>query len=221
MGILYYNIGENVDAFTIGRGSELPYYVLQPHQIHGNRVAIISNRNTVSDELHGVDALITNLVDCPIGVRTADCVPIFLYDSRKKVVAVAHSGWRGTVLKITESVIIKMNEIYGTLPSDLHAIIGPSIGQESFNVKSDVVDAFQKAGFPIDKICKQKDDVTYLIDLWKANKWILINNGVMTDNIYTAGICTYIDHNKFYSARYEKNNKCGRNINVINLKGVY
>ena len=114
-----------------------------------------------------------------------------------------------------------MNEIYGTLPSDLHAIIGPSIGQESFNVKSDVVDAFQKAGFPIDKICKQKDDVTYLIDLWKANKWILINNGVMTDNIYTAGICTYIDHNKFYSARYEKNNKCGRNINVINLKGVY
>jgi copper oxidase (laccase) domain-containing protein len=64
-----------------------------------------------------------------------------------------------------------------------------------------------------------KKTVLFLIDLWKANKWLLEQAGVNPNNIQISGICTYTHHEEFYSARYEKDNKCGRNINVIKLKG--
>ena len=63
-----------------------------------------------------------------IGVRTADCVPVLLYDPVKRAVAAVHAGWKGTVLHISEGVIEAMKQEYGTDPSDLRAVIGPSIG---------------------------------------------------------------------------------------------
>lgn len=194
--------------------------MIQPHQIHCDSIAVIDNRNTKRDALLGIDALITNLVDCPIAVRTADCVPILLYDPIKKVVAAVHSGWRGTVLRIVNKVIGKMKEMFGSNPNDLHAVIGPSISVSSFSVHDDVRIAFEKASFPLGDICKPNGSDTYLIDLWKANKWLLEASGVKPTNIQVSRICTFEHHNEFYSARYEHNNKCGRNINIIRMKGL-
>lgn len=109
---------------------------------------------------------------------------------------------------------------YGTNPSDLRAAIGPSIGPDAFTVHDDVKSAFSKAGFPMELICKQRNKDEFTIDLWKANKWILEKAGVQPANIHISGICTFTRHDDFYSARYEHNNKCGRNINVIRIKPI-
>lgn len=215
--IIRYVIDPSVEAFTAGRNTELPYEVIQSHQIHGDGIAVVNDRNTSRGNLQGIDALITNLVDCPIAVRTADCVPILLYDPVRKVVAAVHSGWRGTVLRIVNKVIVKMNESFGSNPNDLYAVIGPSICVNSFSVHDDVKSAFVNAFFPMDVICKPSGSDTSLIDLWKANKWLLETGGVKSTNIQTAGICTFEHHDEFYSARYEHNNKCGRNINAIRI----
>lgn len=220
INIIRYDINPCVETFTIGKDTDLPYEVIQPHQIHSDSIAVIDDRNTSREDLRGIDALITNLVDCPIAVRTADCVPILLYDPTKKVVAAVHSGWRGTVLRIVCKVIGKMQESFGSNPNDLHAVIGPSIGASSFSVHDDVRIAFENASFPMDVICKPYGIDTYLIDLWKANKWLIETSGVKPTNIQVSGICTFVHHDEFYSARYEHNNKCGRNINVIRIKGL-
>lgn len=218
MSLIYYQMGEQVEAFTAGRDTELPYHVIQPHQIHGDRVAVVDRPNMTRDDLEGVDAIITHLTDCAIGVRTADCVPILLYDPINKVAAAVHSGWRGTVLKIARKVIDKMCILYGTRPNDLFAVIGPSISVDSFSVHDDVRNAFEDAFPPINEICRSKGNGIYQIDLWQANIWLLKMSGVNPANIKIAGVCTFKKHNDFYSARYEHNNKCGRNINAIRIK---
>lgn len=216
--LLNYKLGNGVEAYTLGKGSQILDGVIQPHQIHSDHILIISNRNIRREDLYGIDALITNLIDCPIAVRTADCVPILLYDPENNAIAAVHSGWRGTVLKIAQKVIIKMKEVYCTRPERIKAVIGPSIGPESFFVHEDVREAFQSAKFPMDEICRQYNKNLFIIDLWKSNKWLLQQVGLNDENIQVAGICTFMNHEVFYSARYEKNNKCGRNINVIRIK---
>lgn len=218
--LLFYPIDKEFEAFTTMIGSELPYYVIQPHQIHGDRVEIVDRPNMTREDLEGVDAIMTNLIDFPIGVRTADCVPVLLYDPVKRAIAAVHSGWKGTVLRISQKTINEMILHYGTNPSDLRAVIGPCIGPEAFTVHDDVESAFSKAGFPMELISKQRNKDEFTIDLWKANKWILEKTGVQPANIHISGICTYTRHNDFYSARYEHNNKCGRNINVIRIKPI-
>ena len=111
--LLYYDLGPDVEAFTSRRDSVLPYPVIQGHQVHGSRVAIIDRPWMTREELEGYDAFITNLSGVAIGVRTADCVPILLYDPVRRVIAAVHSGWKGTVLKISQGVIDRMERSSG------------------------------------------------------------------------------------------------------------
>ena len=216
--LLRYDIGDGVEAFSTRKDASLPFHVIQPHQVHSDGIAVITDSTIDRDCLMGVDALVTNLVDCPIGVRTADCVPILVYDCVNRAVAAIHSGWRGTVKRIVQKVIREMNTQYGTCPQDIRTVIGPSIGPESFVVHGDVIEAFIHSGFPIDKMARQNKEDSYLVNLWEANKYLLEEIGVKGDNIQLSGICSYTHHDEFYSARYEHDNKCRRTINVIKLK---
>lgn len=95
-GLLQYDIAPGkVEAFTTYRDSELPYFVVTAHQVHGTEIAVVTDPATGRDELEGYDALITNVKGCAIGVRTADCIPVLLYDHEHGVAAAVHSGWRG------------------------------------------------------------------------------------------------------------------------------
>ena len=132
--LLYYPLGPGVESFTTRRDSVLPYPVIQGHQVHGSRVAVISRPGMTREDLEGYDAFITNLSGVAIGVRTADCVPILIHDPRNHVIAAVHSGWKGTVQKIVMKAIGVMETKYKSLPEDLVAVIGPSIGPDSFQV---------------------------------------------------------------------------------------
>lgn len=221
--LLYYSLGPGVEAFTTRRDSVLPYPVVQGHQVHGSRVAIVDRPDIRREDLEGYDALITNLPGVAIGVRTADCVPILLSDPGKRVIAAIHSGWKGTVQMISRKVIGIMEDRYGTKPSYLQAAIGPCIGPDSFQVGEEVAAVFKDAGFPMDRIWqfmgpkgKKPMEGGHHINLPEACRWTLLEAGVPEESILVSGIDTYIAPS-FYSARRE-GIECGRNINAIMLK---
>ena len=220
--ILYYPLCAGVEAFTTRRDSVLPYPVIQGHQVHGSRVAIIDRPETTREELEGYDAFVTNLPGVAIGVRTADCVPILLYGPKNRTIAAIHSGWKGTVQMISRKVIGILEDKYGTKPSDILAAIGPCIGPDSFQVGEEVAAVFKDAGFPMDRIWqfmgpkgKKPMEGGHHIDLPEACQWTLLEAGVPEDNIQICGIDTYRDPS-FYSARRE-GIECGRNINAIKI----
>ena len=218
--LLRYSLGDGAEAFTSRRDSVLPYPVIQGHQVHGDRIAVIDRPDLTRADLEGYDAFICKLPGVAIGVRTADCVPILLYDPVQRVVAAVHSGWKGTVLKIAQKTIGLMKSDFGCLPKELRAVIGPAIGPDSFQVGQEVVEKFEEAGFPMSQVWSDRGPGDgspmsggHHIDLFKANKWILEESGVMDIQVFD--IDTFTD-TSFFSARRE-GTACGRNINAIKL----
>ena len=165
----------------------------------------------------------TNQPGVAIGVRTADCVPVLLYDPVERVVAAVHAGWKGTVLHISEGVLEAMAQEFGSSPANIQAVIGPSIGPDSFQVGEEVAEKFKEAGFPMDEIWSFRGPGDgapmsggHHIDLWKANRWLLEKAGVPSGSIQVVGIDTYTTTSLF-SARRE-GVSCGRIINSVKLK---
>lgn len=220
--LLRYDLGKGVEAFSAGRDASLPYPVIQGHQVHGCRVAVIDRPDTTRADLEGYDAFVTALSGVAIGVRTADCVPVLLYDPVKRVVAAVHAGWKGTVLHISQVAIDCMGQRFGCVASDLRAAIGPAIGFDSFQVGEEVVAKFEAAGFPMDltasfRGCGNSTPMSggWHINLFEANRWLLMEAGLQKQNILAEDIDTYTDP-AWYSARRE-GPACGRNINSIRL----
>lgn len=179
-----------------------------PHQTHGTEIGVIDTdflartSEEQAETLEGVDALLTDLPGVGIAVTTADCVPIVLYAPDKEVAGVAHAGWRGTCNGIVAKTVEAMVARYGANPALIRAGIGPCISQEAFEVGHEVVDAFTAAGINLDGACYYNESTGKPhIDLTEVNRRQLIDAGVSEENIETAGICTYTNHNEFFSAR--------------------
>ena len=168
--------------------------------------------------LEGVDAVITNIPDVCIGVSTADCIPVLLYDEEHKAVAAIHAGWRGTVVRIVQKTIRLMTETYGTKPENIKAVIGPGISLKNFEIGDEVYDAFDKEGFPMDKIASRF--AKWHLNLPLCNKLQMTDLGVKPENIHIDDVCTYDNTDNFFSARVEQKGpeKCGRNFNAIMIK---
>ena len=193
-----------------------------PFQTHGTEIGIINedfiqkNFAERADLLNGVDALITKEPNVCIGVTTADCVPLIFYDPQLEVIAVAHAGWRGTCGRIAEKVVKRMQEEFGSHPQHINVVIGPSISGTVYNVGNELIDNFSSAGFPVAEIFNTNNELIYL-DLWKANQWLLESTGVPAERIQISEICTYTQHEKFFSAR-RLGIKSGRMLSAIMLK---
>lgn len=223
--LLRYDLGAGVEAFSTQRDAVLPYPVIQGHQVHEAKVAFIERPGMTREELEGYDVFVTTLPNVAIGVRTADCVPVLLYDPVKRVVAAAHAGWKGTVLHISEKTVELMTIKYGCNEADIRAVLGPSIGPNSFQVGEEVAEHFKNAEFPMAEIWSFQGtgDGTPMsgghhIDLWKANCWLLEKAGVKPENIQVCGIDTFTE-DSFFSARRE-GAQCGRTINSIMLQSI-
>lgn len=182
------------------------WHLVYPHQTHGDVVKTIDSQwmEALSPaekrySLDGVDAVMTNLSGVCIGVSTADCIPILLYDATHHACCAVHAGWRGTVKRIVQKAVEALASIYGTSPQQLKAVIGPGISLKSFEVGDEVYEQFAQAGFDMARIaCKYEK---WHIDLWECNKRQLMEVGVPETDIHVAGICTYIHHDDFFSAR--------------------
>lgn len=145
----------------------------------------------------GADGLITNEPDVPLCIFAADCVPVFFLDPKKRVIALVHSGWKGTVLKIGAKCTQKMIKEYGCNSADILVGIGPSIGVCHFEVGDDVAEIFRE-NFGDSVLEKNKK---WHVDMQKAIKIQLLEKGISEKNIIDANICTYCNSELLFSHR--------------------
>jgi len=198
-------------------------HLIIPHQTHTDKVALITEETIAmtpearKEYLEGIDAVITNVPRVCIGVSTADCIPVLLYDEKNEAVAAIHAGWRGTVARIVQKTVRLMEETYSTRAEDLKAVIGPGISLKNFEVGDEVYQEFSlKFNVESLKYISKRYDKWH-IDLPLCNKLQLTELGVKAENVYIEEICTYDNTDKFFSARVEQKGaeKCGRNFNGI------
>ena len=154
------------------------------------------------------DALITDVAGAMVAVRTADCIPVLLVDTRLRAVAAVHAGWRGTVQRISALTVDAMISRFGSRPQDLTAAIGPGIGPCCYEVGEEVA-----AQFP------ERADLQgrTRVDLPEANRRQLIAAGLSPERIYKAGLCTCCSGEEFYSWRRE-HSRSGRMIAAAGVR---
>lgn len=171
--------------------------LVMPHQVHDCVVRRIDGPQ--QGVIEGVDAVMTDVPQLCIGVSTADCIPVLLYDSTHRAVSAVHAGWRGTVLRIVQKAVETMRDTYGTAPADLQAVIGPGISLDSFEVGDEVYNQFLSAGFDMQPISRR--DAKWHIDLPMCNRLQLMEAGIPSNNIQMTNICTYQQYDRYFSAR--------------------
>ena len=145
-----------------------------------------------------VDGFITDEPECVLATFYADCVPLYFVDPRHRAIGLSHSGWRGTAQKMGAQTILAMREAFGTRPEDLLCGIGPSICQDSYEVGEDV------AGYFREEFLKDKGNGKYLLDLWAANKAVLMEAGVPEEHIEISNLCTAANPDLLFSHRASK-----------------
>ena len=171
------------------------------HQIHSDICVAARGRMGL---LGDGDALLEDTPCHLVAVKTADCIPILLADEEYRAVAAVHAGWRGTVLGIVQYALRRMREEFGTRPAQVHAAIGPGIGECCYEVGPEVAAQFGETG-----PCH--------LDLVEANRRQLADVGVPEPRIYTARLCTKCGAVDFHSYRRDKE-RAGRMLSFIGVK---
>lgn len=168
-------------------------------QVHSNNITYVNGNGGVHfyDE---TDGLIGGHGDVLV-IKSADCLPVIIYDSVRECIAAVHSGWKGTANSIIKEAITKMLSL-GLNASELKIYVGPHIQRTSFEVMDDVKNVFEK-NFKYKDIIFKKDEKHYLIDLGKVVKLDAISMGVKEENIYISKIDTVTDE-RFHSYRRDK-----------------
>ncbi len=185
------------------------------NQIHSNKFIYIDEEYQFKSKPK-VDAVITNQKNLPIAILTADCVPILICDSKKKIIAAVHAGWKGALKGIVDKVIKFMIK-KGSKPQNITAVIGPCISIDNYEVQNDFKNKFLRKDRKNKIFFKSKYKKLYF-DLSKYVKSLLLKNKVK--KIEKIKIDTFDIKNKFFSARRAlslKHDDYGRNISIIML----
>lgn len=150
-----------------------------------------------------VDGLITDVPGICLVTTYADCVPLYFADPVKKAIGLSHSGWRGTVGRIGQKTIEKMQQYFGSDPSDILAAIGPSVCMDCYEVSEDVILRFQKVFDKQDwgDLFYEKPGGKYQLNLWKANEIIFREAGILPEHVAVTNLCTHCNSSILYSHR--------------------
>lgn len=224
-----FNVGDKADSVLENRkrlmqnlGIPLEWLVACK-QIHKGNVTVVTKemrgRGAFSREsaIEATDALVTNDKDVCLIVMLADCVPVILFDRKKRIVGVAHAGWKGTVRGSTSNTVKTMMKTFGSNPTDILAGIGPSIGPESYEVGPEVIEIVNST-FQGDKaLIREGKNGKGFFDLWTANQHQLLDVGIPRENIEIAGISTYLLDDVFFSERRQK--PTGRFATGVMIRG--
>ncbi len=196
------NVLENYKIMADTLGIEYEKLVLskQVHEdiIHTVTESDLGNGIMFPNRFESVDALITNQKGFPIVTLFADCVPLFFLDKKQGVIALAHSGWKGTVKRIGQKTIEKMKSDYGSRAEDILTAIGPSIQECHFEVGDEVAQAFIKE-FGEETAVKYGN--RYHVNMQKAIEKQFVESGILEENIDNCGICTYCNSDFLFSHR--------------------
>ena len=174
-----------------------------------------------------IDGLYTDELGITLVTAYADCVPLYFVDPVHKAIALTHAGWRGTVAKIGPKTVETLTKEYQSKPEELVVVIGPSICQDCYEVSKDVADEFHKIidvthqteiitpqeDYKMSMSCGQRSkekveeslkEQKYQLNLWKANRYLLEQVGVLKENIVISNVCTCCNAELFHSHRASK-----------------
>lgn len=168
------------------------------------------------DAFMGYDAMYTYDKDLWLWSFHADCCPVLLYCQDKGIIAEIHSGWKGTVNEIVGKVTRHLIDVEHCQPSCIYAYIGPSLSQENFEAKDDIIDLVKKMSFDTSSFYTLKDNGSYLLNSKGLIKQQLLNLNVPLKNITMSSYCTLKDEALFFS--YRRNKTPHRNITLIRRK---
>lgn len=204
-GDLEENVQKNYEILCGAAGIDVSHLVLS-RQTHTNNVKIVEKQDCGTGyskpSFNDVDGLITAQSGVALVTQYADCTPLLFCDPVKRVCATSHAGWRGTAKKIGEVTVEKMVSEFGCKREDIVAAIGPCIGECCYEVDSPVYDEFQKSGInPSGVFFKTESEGHYMLDLRRANKNILLDCGILEDNIDVSDICTCCNAAELHSHR--------------------
>lgn len=199
------SVGKNLEFVRKSIGAKK---LITLNQVHSAKCIIVDERSESDQE---ADALMTQSEGVALGILTADCVPVLLFDPIKKIVGAAHAGWKGAKGGVIENTIEKMISL-GSNCEDIISVIGPCVHVESYEVGDDFLVNFPDDYFT--KICGKNhfDIVKFCCDKLKEK-------GISEISVNETD--TFQNHEKYFSFRHAKKNSngiCGRNISVICLK---
>lgn len=174
-------------------------------QVHGDGIVLTGNQK---EGLAQADAIITNTKQCPIVIRTADCLPVFLFDPEHKAIGLVHAGWRGTYNEILRKTIVKMGAEFGSRAQNLLVALGPRISQNHYQVGEEFIEYFPQDIVNIDG--------SNYFDLGQSNKRQLHESGIPAGQIFDCGVCTFANQN-YFSYRREAL-RAGRILSLMMIK---
>jgi len=186
-----------------------PRHLVLLNQNHQDRILLLREPFATLPSLLEYDAMITNAPDILLGIQTADCIPIFVVDQKRKVIAAVHAGRQGTALHITEKVLKKMEEEFGSPLEDLIIALGPSIGPCCYEIDERV---FMSKWEPFSTSKKER---RWMVDLVKINIAQMKNEGIKEEQIFWIDLCTSCHHDLFFS--YRKEGQTGRQLSFIGI----
>lgn len=189
-------------------------------QVHGGAVRTVTERDRhvcLAPILYEADGVVTAVKGLPILCKTADCVPVLLWDGKNRAAGAIHCGWRSTAADILKNAVEQM-EALGAERRDIRAAIGPAIGACCFETDDDVPEALDKllSGDTAGLFTRRADGKT-LVDLRGANRRRLMQIGLLAENIDVSSECTVCSHDKYWSHRYTKGQR-GSQAAVIVLR---
>ncbi len=204
------DVRENYRRISAAMGFS-PEDIVTSDQTHTTNVRVVTyedrgNGITKPRPYKDIDGMVTNVPGVILATFYADCVPLYFVDPVKRAIGLSHSGWRGTVGHMGRVTVEKMREEYGSKPEDICCGIGPSICQECYEVSGDVIEefcrAFEKKYW--DGLFYPKGQGKYQLNLWEANRIILLESGIRKERIFMPGICTCCNPEFLFSHRASK-----------------
>ena len=168
---------------------------VQAEQVHGASIAAIETPRLAMNPIPGCDALVTRVPGVALVMRTADCVPLTVWDPVQRLVGIAHVGWRGADKRLPMRLISAMGQLYQSRPQDVWISVGPSIRACCYEVRQEFVERFGAS-------------VRHLDGRWKFDLAGCIleqvrGAGVQASHVVDTAICTACDTSRWYSVRKE------------------
>ncbi len=198
-------------------------------QIHGTQVARVYERDggrgmtPDNPSIEDTDAMLTDVPELYLMALSADCPPVFFYDPTRRVIGLAHSGWKGTVGRIAGNVVEDMVDDFGSDVRDIVAVVGPGIGPCCYSVGENVIEAvegeFMNAWGGVQAALLEKRDGLVYFNLRETIRRALLEAGVMPENITVEEVCTADNLDVLYSHRAEKG-QCGLFGAVLGMEQV-
>jgi len=189
------------------------------HQVHGDGILVLNGTHSRSPfhDLPAYDAIVTNQPGQALCIRTADCVPVFLVDPEKGIIANIHAGWKGTSLNIAGKVVRTMRERFGSRVEQLVGVIGPAIGPCCYEVDEPVVRAIGSWGRHQAVCCPSVSESRWMLDLPAINREQLVRSGIPAGNMTVMNLCTSCREDLFFSHRRDRG-KTGRQVHFIMIR---